>query len=60
MKMKLTLAYKPSSGFASLGGIFKNTHLHIQLPDNVYTEQTMFKFESLNFSGGRSSTPPVI
>ena len=44
MKLKLTLSYKPATNYPSVG-IFKNTHVHVQLPPNVWTDQTMFKFE---------------
>ena len=50
MKLKVTLSYKPATSYQSVG-IFRNTHVHLQLPPNVYTEQTMFKFENMNFQG---------
>ena len=50
MKLKLTLSYKANGGDQE-GGLFKNVHVHLDLPSSVYTEQTMFKYEQLNFRG---------
>ena len=56
MRLKLTLSYKAAMGMPT-SAVFKNVHLNLSLPESVYTEKTMFKFDTLNFEG--RSTPPV-
>ena len=57
MRLKLTLSYKQAIGMPSQS-TFKNVHVNLSIPENVYTEKTMFKFDMLNFEG--RSTPPVL
>ena len=57
IKMKITISY--SSGSSGSVGLFKNVQIFLTLPANVQTEQTMFKYDTLNFTG-RQSTPHVV
>lgn len=54
-KLKISLSYK---GILNSSGNFKNVHIQLQLPRNVYSEQTSFKYESLVFNQ-RQSTPQI-
>lgn len=53
MKLKLSLSYRGAAE-----SVLKNIQVQLNLPPNVYSEQTTFKFPELNF--GRSATPPVL
>lgn len=58
MKMKISLSFRGAASGGTDQGILRNVQVSLNLPHNVYSEQSLFKFSELNF--GRSATPPVV
>lgn len=56
MKLKVTLSFRGVQG--GDGNILKNVQVTLGLPHNVWTEQTTFKYQEMNFS--KSTTPQVV